>query len=512
MDYDIFIGYSRLDAKAAEAVQESLEKAGLRCYRDVTHVTGGGPWRTAITEAIRNSHAYLALLSEHSVASHPIAREIAVASESSKQVIPVLLGRDLRIPDEILFSVIDLQHINAEPSLTSALDEIVSTALRRVDPLKNKDAYDAEADVRARSNFVLLDGFAKGCLGLPNGEADGYEAVLNNGSWIVASRTDNYWGHLMGSLPQISEFVVEISLQKLEGADQHWFGVEFGKGWPNDYYQFAVNGQHSVKFAQRKNETWVEGPRTDAVMKSESGNSLKLKVVRRECTIHIFAGDLHAVSVEDCSIRNGLLGVVWGPGMRVRYSKFQLHAINPSVVFENAMRRWERLEMKEAREFLEYASRFGSEQDSSTATELLKQTWPDRRETVLIAIGAGIDAQLHDRDPAFKLTQQINRKGKKKDFRWSAIVTDSGLLDEPKFLDCPVISVGGPVANKITADFQRQLPTDERCEARLKVQHNFKDGDRRISVWGQTGKDTSDAVDFLISSGILDEFLSLIWK
>ena len=44
-------------------VQESLVRAGLRCFRDVTHIAGTEEWRSAITQAIRGSHVYLALLS-----------------------------------------------------------------------------------------------------------------------------------------------------------------------------------------------------------------------------------------------------------------------------------------------------------------------------------------------------------------------------------------------------------------------------------------------------------------
>ncbi|MGA2076973.1 MAG: hypothetical protein ABSH52_26075 [Terriglobia bacterium] len=32
-----------------------------------------------------------------------------------------------------------------------------------------------------------------------------------------------------------------------------------------------------------------------------------------------------------------------------------------------------------------------------------------------------------------------------------------------------------------------------------------------MAVWRQTGRDTADAVDLLISSGLLDKFHRLIW-
>lgn len=167
--------------------------------------------------------------------------------------------------------------------------------------------------------------------------------------------------------------------------------------------------------------------------------------------------------------------------------------------------------MAESRGHLQYVKRFTTKEDSRAADELLQQVWPDRRETVLIAIGAEMDPQLHDHQPASKLMETINFKGRGRDFRRAVIVTDVALVKSPKYLDCPLITVGGPVANGITADVQRQLPFDSKSNSRLKLQHNIHVGDRRIAVWGSLSKDTADAVDLLISSGILDEFLRLIW-
>jgi hypothetical protein len=175
------------------------------------------------------------------------------------------------------------------------------------------------------------------------------------------------------------------------------------------------------------------------------------------------------------------------------------------------MKLWDSLDMTEAKGLLSYVSRFGIDEDSRVAHELLPQMWPDRRETVLIVIGAGMDPQLHDREPATKLMERVNLRGLGKGLRWSAIVTDWAVLNNPKYLECPLISLGGPVANKLTDDLRRQLTTDPRGNDRLKVQHNIRAGERRITAWGPMSKDTADAVDLLMSSGILDDFLKLIW-
>jgi hypothetical protein len=512
MLYDVFIGYSRQDSSVAERIQESLVEAGLRCFRDVTQIAGTDEWRAAITEAIRESHAFLCVLSADSVASDYVGREMSIAHALKKRFIPVVLRRGLKISDEVYFFVGGLQWIYTEPSLESSLSAVTFAALKLVDRARNTTAYDDEADVKARANLILSVDFAKDTLGLPIGTTDAYDAIVRSGSWIVTSGPEGYWGHHLDRMPRIAEFVAEIRLQKLEGDDEHWFGLEFGESYPKDYYQFALNGSRSVKFARRLNDAWLEDPPRDRVPGVEAGNALNLmKVVRRDKMIHIFVNGLHAATAEDFSVRTGNLGVVFGPATRIAFSDLRVHAIDPSLVFRNALEHWNRLEMQEAKGLLGYVSRFATDESGRVASDMLPQVWPDRRQTILIAIGANIDPQLHDHAPAEKLKERINLKGRGKDCRWSAIVTDRALLENPKYLECPVISVGGPVANRITEDLQPHLPIDSTPDSRLKVQHNIEAGDRRIAVWGQTSRDTADAVAFLISSRLLDRFLRLIW-
>lgn len=139
-------------------------------------------------------------------------------------------------------------YLYLQPSTLSGLNEITSVALRLVDQAKNRAAYDAEADVKARANLNLSVDLTADTLGLPVGKAEDYEATVRNGSWIITTG-HSYWGHHFDRMPRVSEFVAEVNIQKYEGADENWFGVEFGGRPPNDYYQVALNGDRSVKFA-----------------------------------------------------------------------------------------------------------------------------------------------------------------------------------------------------------------------------------------------------------------------
>jgi hypothetical protein len=149
--------------------------------------------------------------------------------------------------------------------------------------------------------------------------------------------------------------------------------------------------------------------------------------------------------------------------MRVEFSDLQIAGVSLESLFSDALNHWHELETKKAKQILEYVAKYdptfkveGWWQD---ARGMLWEVRPDRNETVLIAIGSGMLPQLHDRKPAERLCDAINRKGQSDPFRWAALVTDSGLLQEQVYCRCPIISVGGPSINKFTeriAESQRE--------------------------------------------------------
>jgi hypothetical protein len=92
------------------------------------------------------------------------------------------------------------------------------------------------------------------------------------------------------------------------------------------------------------------------------------------------------------------------------------------------------------------------------------------------------------------------------------MVTDATLIRDPRYLECPVISVGGPAANEITKTLKEQVPRVATGRENIWVHHNIGSGDRRMVLWGPLGVDTEEVVEYAISSGLLDEFLKMIWK
>ncbi|MCX5800581.1 MAG: toll/interleukin-1 receptor domain-containing protein [Candidatus Eisenbacteria bacterium] len=186
------------------------------------------------------------------------------------------------------------------------------------------------------------------------------------------------------------------------------------------------------------------------------------------------------------------------------------------VAFARAMEYWKHLQIPEARDLLcdihGIDPLYKHPGWTVNVGELLRERRPDWRKSILIVVGAMILPQIHDGEDATELRNEINRKGSPEKMEFACVVTDVGLLAEQEFMRCPLIAIGGPVSNKLTADIVKALPRDPVSKERITVQHSMDQGDRRVALWGNLAHETTKAVNLFVSSGLLDRFLDMIWK
>lgn len=89
MAHDVFISYSSKDLSAGEAVCETLERRGLRCWIAPRHIAPGVGWAKSIVRAIGQSGAMVLVLSENANNSPQIEREVERAVNKGVPIIPV---------------------------------------------------------------------------------------------------------------------------------------------------------------------------------------------------------------------------------------------------------------------------------------------------------------------------------------------------------------------------------------------------------------------------------------
>lgn len=511
MQYDVFIGYSRQDSVIAETIQAYLQDAGLSCFRDATNIAGSEEWLSVITTAIRDSHVYLSIVSRNSLASDYVGRELAFATHHKKSYVPVILERGVELPDVIRFHLGVIQHIVADPSVTAVLPQIELATAVAVDREKHQAEWADRKDVLDRANYGQSIDFAVNGFGLTSFQNRSGIGAIEGGRYVLSSQPDEYLGARLRDLPVTSEFVLEVGLRHSAGSPEQWHGIEFGNEYPGDYFQFLLNGHGSVHISKHFGKTWSDLMRREGLRHVQpSGAKNQLTVVKQNGTIHIFVNNLHAVSVHDSDIRMGCPGLVVGHGTRVEFSDLRIDGVSLEITFNKALNLWNEIETKKAKEIFEYVVRYDAHLNG--ADDMLRQFRPDRNETVLIAIGSRMMPQLHDREPAERIRDAINKKGRPFPFRCAVIVTDTALLEEPVYMRCPVISVGGAATNRFTERLGEAQQEDPRSSSDLHIQRGTRLEERHIAVWGTDAEDTAAAVEMFTTSELLDEFLTSIWS
>lgn len=88
--YDVMITYRSLDSGWADLLQTFLENNEILCWRD-QRMEIGANWSSDITSAIRLAKCELCLLSEEYLKSEMCTKEISLAYDSGKLIIPLVL-------------------------------------------------------------------------------------------------------------------------------------------------------------------------------------------------------------------------------------------------------------------------------------------------------------------------------------------------------------------------------------------------------------------------------------
>jgi hypothetical protein len=110
---NVFVSYSRQDAAFVERLGQDLSTLGYDVWVDMQDIVGSGEdrWRRSIVKAIRDCDAVVLVLSPNSTQSENVERELSVAADNGKRLIPVLY-RECLLPDGFQYELAGLQYID----------------------------------------------------------------------------------------------------------------------------------------------------------------------------------------------------------------------------------------------------------------------------------------------------------------------------------------------------------------------------------------------------------------
>ncbi len=145
------------------------------------------------------------------------------------------------------------------------------------------------------------------------------------------------------------------------------------------------------------------------------------------------------------------------------------------------------------------------------------------RETVIVVVGSQIPAELLDRPVAQLLRDGIDQRSKGNPFRRAIVLNDQTWYTEAQVIsNNPVIAVGGPEANKLSAEFGNWQPPPSSREGKYTIREDGsligflrknQAGLPQAALWGHTANGTREAVEHYIrdKKGLAD-FLRKSWR
>ncbi len=105
---DIFISYSSKDREKAEQLTELLASAGLSVWIDKQGIQAASSWSEEIVHGIDSCSVFILMLSPNSIESHNVVKEVSLASEKRKKILPLDL-EPVEIPVSMQYALAGIQ-------------------------------------------------------------------------------------------------------------------------------------------------------------------------------------------------------------------------------------------------------------------------------------------------------------------------------------------------------------------------------------------------------------------
>ena len=110
MGAEVFISYSSLDRDIVMPVVQSLRENGISVWVDEGNIHAADLWSEQIVQAIADCRVMVVLLSQNSADSHNVVKEVMLASEQKKVLLPVYL-EPADIPAKLQYQLAGIQHL-----------------------------------------------------------------------------------------------------------------------------------------------------------------------------------------------------------------------------------------------------------------------------------------------------------------------------------------------------------------------------------------------------------------
>jgi TolB-like protein/tetratricopeptide (TPR) repeat protein len=149
MSAEVFISYASQDRERILDLVNRLDTAGVSVWIDQMSIEGATMWSQEIVSAIRNCKVLILAISENSADSENVVKEVALASEGRKRILPVYLA-SAEIPESMAYQLAGIQRVEFFEGDEEAGQQSVIRALAKLGVTVNEEASSAAAGAPKR--------------------------------------------------------------------------------------------------------------------------------------------------------------------------------------------------------------------------------------------------------------------------------------------------------------------------------------------------------------------------
>lgn len=130
MKHIAFISYSSLDQEIANRIVNELEnKHGIPCWICTRKLKGGELFKSKIAEAIEETKVVILLQSKNSIRSREVPKEIGLANDADKEIIPVRID-SAPLKGDLKYDLNGIEYIDATlPTLEQRISELAEVII-----------------------------------------------------------------------------------------------------------------------------------------------------------------------------------------------------------------------------------------------------------------------------------------------------------------------------------------------------------------------------------------------
>ena len=151
MSAEVFISYASKDRKRILDLVDRLESAEVSVWIDQMSIEVATMWSQEIVSAIRNCKVLILAISGNSADSKNVVKELALASEGHKNILPVYL-ESAEIPESMAYQLAGIQRVEFFDGDEEVGHQSVIRALAKLGGTVSEEASTAAAGAPKRTS------------------------------------------------------------------------------------------------------------------------------------------------------------------------------------------------------------------------------------------------------------------------------------------------------------------------------------------------------------------------